>query len=48
MIKPVKKERIDDGKIIQKHLENHGMDPWYIIYQGYVNPYAKSRTKQKD
>lgn len=27
-----------DGKLIQKHLEDIGMEPWYFIYQNYVNP----------
>ena len=40
-----KKEPNDEGKIIQEHLENINMDPWYFIYQNYVNPPEK---KKKD
>ena len=48
MSESVKKEPIDDGKIIQEHLENIGMDPWYIIYQVYVNPRDKDEKNKKD
>jgi hypothetical protein len=34
----------DKGKIIQEHLEAVNMDPWYYIYQAYVNP---SKTNEK-
>lgn len=37
-------EPYDEGKIIQKHLENVNMDAWYYIYQVYV----KSSGKNKD
>jgi len=37
-----------EGKIIQEHLENINMDPWYYIYQVYVNPPDKSKKKTKD
>jgi len=43
-----KKKPQDDGKIIQEHLENINMDPWYFIYQNYVNPREKSEKKQND
>ena len=38
-------EPTDDVKIIQKHLENVNMDPWYYIYQVYVNPSDKTNKK---
>lgn len=38
MSKNSKKEPEDNGKLIQEHLENINMDPWYFIYQVYVNP----------
>ncbi len=41
-------EPTDDGKIIQKHLENVNMDPWYYIYQVYVNPPDESEKKTKE
>jgi len=37
-----------EGKIIQKHLENINMEPWYYIYQVYVNPPDKDKKKTKD
>ncbi len=37
-----------EGKIIQEHLENVNMDPWYYIYQVYVNPPDRSKKKTKD
>ena len=43
-----KKESRDEGKIIQEHLENINMDPWYFIYQNYVNPREKSEKNKKD
>ncbi len=48
MIIPEKKEPADEGKIIQEHLENINMDPWYYIYQVYVNPPDKSEKKTPD
>ena len=39
--KPAKK-----GDIIQRHLENVNMDPWYYIYQNYVNPTQKNKDKK--
>jgi hypothetical protein len=45
---PVKKEPVDEGKVIQEHLENINMDPWYYIYQVYVNPSEKSKKKTED
>ena len=48
MNKPIKKEPVDEGKIIQEHLENINMDPWYFIYQVYVNPTGKSQKKVQD
>ena len=43
-----KKKPRDEGKIIQEHLENINMDPWYFIYQNYVNPREKSEKSQND
>jgi len=43
-----KKETQDEGKIIQEHLENINMDPWYYIYQNYVNPPEESEKMKKD
>ena len=40
-----KKEPQSEGKIIQEHLENINMDPWYFIYQVYVNPKEKKDEK---
>jgi len=31
-------DSVQDGKIIQKHLEEINMDAWHYIYQKYVNP----------
>ncbi len=45
MITPEKNEAADEGKIILEHLENVNMDPWYYIYQVYVNPQDKSKKK---
>ena len=45
---PNKKEPQDEGKIIQEHLENINMDPWYYIYQNYVNPREKTEKTQND
>ncbi len=42
------KEPPKEGEIIQKHLENVYMDPWYIIYKVYVNPSVKNEKKKKD
>lgn len=42
-----KEEPSEKGKIIQKHLEGIGMDPWYFIYQNYVNPTHKASDKEK-
>ncbi|MFB5604626.1 MAG: hypothetical protein ACE5RQ_03470 [Nitrosopumilus sp.] len=38
MSKVPEKELEENGKLIQEHLENINMDPWYFIYQVYVNP----------
>ncbi len=43
---PEKNEPNEDGKIILEHLENVNMDPWYYIYQVYVNPQGKTEKKQ--
>lgn len=43
-----KKEPHEEGKLIQEHLENINMDPWYYIYQVYVNPPQKSSEKPKE
>ena len=48
MRKNPNKEPHEEGKIIQEHLENVNMDPWYYIYQVYVNPTQKSSEKPKD
>jgi hypothetical protein len=48
MIDSDKKEPSDEGKIIQEHLENINMDPWYFIYQVYVNPPEKTEKKKED
>jgi len=45
---PFEEEPAIVGKIIQEHLENINMDPWYYIYQVYVNPPALSKRKTKD
>lgn len=45
MSKPIDKEPSEKGKIIQEHLENINMDPWYFIYQVYVNPASKVEKK---
>ncbi len=45
MITPEKNKAADEGKIILEHLENVNMDPWYYIYQVYVNPQDKSKKK---
>ena len=37
-----------EGKIIQEHLENINMEPWYYIYQVYVNPPDKAKKKTQD
>ena len=42
-----KKEPPKEGEIIQKHLENINMDPWYFIYQNYVNPTHKNESKKE-
>ena len=39
-----KNEPNNDGKIIQEHLKNINMDPWYFIYQNYVNPPEKKKN----
>jgi len=38
-------EPANEGKIIQEHLENINMEPWYYIYQVYVNPPDKAKKK---
>ncbi len=48
MIVPEEKEPSNEGKIIQEHLENINMDPWYYIYQVYVNPPDKNKKKTQD
>ena len=48
MSKNSEKEHIDEGKLIQEHLENINMDPWYFIYQVYVNPPPADKKKPKD
>jgi hypothetical protein len=35
----------DKGKIIQEHLDTINMDPWYYIYQLYVNPPKTTEEK---
>ena len=45
---PNEEEPVIKGKIIQEHLENVNMDPWYYIYQVYVNPSVGSKKKTKD
>ena len=40
-------EPSEKGKIIQKHLEDVGMDAWYYIYQNFVNPPNKNQEKEK-
>ena len=42
-----KKDLPKEGEIIQKHLENINMDPWYFIYQNYVNPTHKIEKKKE-
>jgi len=37
-----------EGKIIQEHLESINMDPWFYIYQVYVNPPDLSKKKKTD
>jgi len=34
------------GEMIRKHLENVNMEPWYFIYQNYVNPPHKNESKK--
>ncbi|MDH3611099.1 MAG: hypothetical protein OEM79_04985 [Nitrosopumilus sp.] len=48
MSKPIDKEPVEEGKLIQEHLENINMDPWYFIYQVYVNPNRKVEKKTRD
>jgi len=48
MNKPDEEEPAIEGKIIQEHLENINMDPWYYIYQVYVNPPVGSKKNTKD
>ncbi|MFZ8936772.1 MAG: hypothetical protein ACO2Y5_00790 [Nitrosopumilaceae archaeon] len=45
MSKIPEKETEDNSKLIQEHLENINMDPWYFIYQVYVNPQEKNSDK---
>jgi len=45
---PDEDEPANKGKIIQEHLENINMEPWYYIYQVYVNPPDRSKKKTKD
>ena len=42
-----KNEPENKGKLIQEHLENINMDPWYFIYQVYVNPRENDKDKSK-
>lgn len=38
----------EQGKIIQEHLEKVNMEPWFYIYQVYVNPpEEKKKIKSK-
>ena len=48
MSNPDKEEPSIEGKIIQEHLENINMDPWYYIYQVYVNPPVGNEKKTKN
>ena len=48
MNNPDEDEPAKEGKIIQEHLENINMDPWYYIYQVYVNPPDGSKKNTKD
>jgi hypothetical protein len=48
MSNPDEEEPAIEGKIIQEHLENINMDPWYYIYQVYVNPPAANKKNTKD
>jgi len=47
MNKPDVDDPAIEGKIIQEHLENINMDPWYYIYQVYVNPPCWEQKKDK-
>ena len=42
------KEPSYKGKLIQEHLENINMDPWYYIYQVYVNPKTNDKKKSEE
>ena len=48
MSNPDEEEPAIEGKIIQEHLENINMEPWYYIYQVYVNPPDKAKKKTQD
>ena len=48
MSNPDEEEPAIEGKLIQEHLENINMEPWYYIYQVYVNPPDRSKKKTKD
>jgi len=48
MSNPDEEEPAIEGKIIQEHLENINMDPWYYIYQVYVNPPTANKKNTKD
>ena len=47
MSKTSENEPENNGKLIQEHLENINMDPWYFIYQVYVNPRENDKEKSK-
>lgn len=40
------KKESKKGEIIQRHLENVNMDPWYYIYQNYVKSPQKKEDKE--
>ncbi|NIM25903.1 MAG: hypothetical protein GTN97_02060 [Nitrosopumilaceae archaeon] len=42
-----KKEPLKEGEVIQQHLDSISMDPWYFIYQNYVNPTHKNDSKKE-
>ena len=41
-------EPVIEGKRIQEHLESINMDPWYFIYQVYVNPGKSNKKNSSD
>jgi hypothetical protein len=36
----------EKGKIISEHLASVNMDPWYYIYENYINPKLKPNEKK--